>query len=151
MKKSYKIIIFIAILVALLILFASLNKQKEQTIKQVCFKDSCFKVEIADNQSSREKGLMFVHFLPENEGMLFIFEKEDIYSFWMKNTFIPLDMIWLDNSGNVVYLQNNALPCKEEVCKTYTPTAKAKYVLEINAGKSLEIGIMQGDNSDFRY
>lgn len=151
MKKQFKIVIFIVLVIALLILFTSLNKQKEQTIKQVCFKDSCFNVEIADNESSREKGLMYVESLPQNDGMLFIFETEDIYSFWMKNTLIPLDMIWLDSSRKIVYIQNNALPCKEVICKTYTPTGKAKYVLEINAGKASELNLKQGENADFSY
>ena len=77
---------------------------------------------------------MFVSEMPEDEGMLFIFEESGVYSFWMKNTLIPLDIIWLDEDKNIVFVKHNALPCKTEVCPSINPNASARYVLEINAG-----------------
>ena len=77
---------------------------------------------------------MFVKEMPENEGMLFIFEKSGIYPFWMKNTLIPLDIIWLDENQNIVFIKKNALPCKEDPCPSINPNKTARYVLEINSG-----------------
>lgn len=101
-------------------------------INQVCFINSCFDVEIADEDNERQQWLMYRKQLSSNSGMLFIFEKEDIHSFWMKNTNIPLDMIWIDKSGSIIDIQT-AQPCKEDSCPNYVPWWSWLYVLEINA------------------
>jgi uncharacterized membrane protein (UPF0127 family) len=72
--------------------------------------------------------------------MLFVFEKEALYPFWMKNTLIPLDMIWIDVQGKVIDIQT-ANPCTTDTCQDYIPSAKALYVLELNAGTSKRIGL----------
>jgi len=77
--------------------------------------------------------------------MLFIFEEEGVYPFWMKNTFIPLDMIWIDNSGTVVFISKNTPPCEQEPCPTIAPGRKAKYVLELCGGTADRIGLTVGD------
>jgi hypothetical protein len=105
----------------------------------------CFSVELAKTDAEREKGLMNRTELDKNKGMLFIFDKEGIYPFWMKNTLIPLDMIWIDGSGKVVFIAQNVQPCKTLICPVTVPSASAKYVLEINAGISKEFGIKTGD------
>ncbi|MDP2909631.1 MAG: DUF192 domain-containing protein, partial [bacterium] len=83
--------------------------------------------------------------LEEDAGMLFVFDKEDFYSFWMKNTLMPLDMIWINENNKIVYIQKNARPCETEKCQNYATPEKAKYVLEINAGLADKYGIKIGD------
>ena len=78
---------------------------------------------------------MYVKKLPENSGMLFIFDKPDIYTFWMKNTLIPLDMIRINQDNQIVDIQE-AIPCTTDICQTYPGKESASYVLEINKGLS---------------
>ena len=95
-----------------------------------------WKVEIANTNEERSQGLMYREKLEEGHGMLFVFEKVKVYEFWMKNTLIPLDMIWLDEDFDIVDVQT-AVPCpvEEENCPTYKPKGVAKYVLEVNGGE----------------
>jgi uncharacterized membrane protein (UPF0127 family) len=105
-----------------------------ENLKKICFKDNCVVVEIADTEASRARGLMFRDRLEQDCGMLFLFPSEDIYSFWMKNTFIDLDMIWLNKDLRVVEIKSFVPACKDLDCPSYIPEAKAKFVLELNAG-----------------
>ncbi|MDD3020602.1 MAG: DUF192 domain-containing protein [Alphaproteobacteria bacterium] len=95
-------------------------------------------VEIADNSSSRARGLMFRRTMPETSGMLFIFPDMRQPSFWMKNTLIPLDMLFLDEKGQVVDIHNMAIP---QDLTTITSSQPAKAVLEINSGMAKKWGI----------
>jgi hypothetical protein len=92
------------------------------------------KAEIADTDEKRAKGLMFRKSLTYSAGMLFIFDTEDFHSFWMKNTLIPLDILWLDKEFRIKYYYQNVPPCKSDPCPSYSPLFKAKFVLEVNAG-----------------
>lgn len=105
-----------------------------------------FYVEVVKTPEQKEKGLMFREALKENEGMLFIFEDEDKYSFWMKNTRIPLDIIWISACRKVVYVSKNNQP---QDISPVVPPVKARYVLEINAGLSEKFGIKSGDEVIF--
>lgn len=110
-----------------------------------------FYIEIARTPAQREKGLMFRESLPENNGMLFAFDDEAPRNFWMKNTLIPLDMIFMDKNGEVVSIQANVPPCNEQVTKTcpnYPSLAPARYVLEINAGLAQSHHIQPGSYMD---
>jgi len=121
------------------------KKTPQNQNNQVCFKQNCFAVELAKNYAEQEKGLMNRTQLDSNKGMLFIFNSEGVYPFWMKNTLIPLDMIWMDANNKIVFIAQNVQPCKTLICPVTTPTGKAKYVLEINAGISSDIGLKVGD------
>ena len=90
-----------------------------------------FQIELATTPEDRRRGLMFREQLPENEGMLFIFPQTQKHSFWMKNTFIPLDMIFIDKEKRIVGIVENAEPMTTE---TRTVPTASKYVLELNAG-----------------
>ena len=137
MKKI--LIIIIGLILILLIFTFGVKKYS-----QVCFEENCFNVELAETAQKRVLGLMFRENLKENEGMLFIFEKEEIHPFWMKNTKIPLDIIWINNLNEIVYINKNTQPCID-YCPTINPNKNAKYVLEINAGISDKIGLKEGD------
>lgn len=106
-----------------------------------------FNLEIADDEKERQKGLSKRASLGNDKGMLFVFEKKDKYSFWMKDTKIPLDIIFISDS-TIVDMYKNVPPQdgKENAnLPIYTSKAPANYVLEINGGLSDKYGIKIGD------
>lgn len=116
--------------------------------KEIQIKDNKYYLEVADNNFTRMKGLMNRESMPSNEGMLFIFDYVGIHSFWMKDTLIPLDMIWLNSNGEVVYMHKNAQPCSnfvQAICQSIIPSKTAKYVIELNAGEVDKSNIKVGD------
>jgi len=112
---------------------------------KICFSDFCWQAEVAKNRFTIAKGLMFRKGLGKNEAMLFVFNQEGMHSFWMKNTLIPLDIIWLDKDKKVVEITKNAQPCPSQKCQSYRNQQPAKYVLEINAGMAEKIGLSIGN------
>jgi len=102
-----------------------------------------FKVELAETSAEKTKGLMYRTELPEEHGMLFIFEKDSPRNFWMKNTLIPLDMIFINSELEVVEVKANVPPCKDDPCPSY-PSEPARYVLEVNGGLAEKKGIKAG-------
>lgn len=118
-------------------------------LQQVCFTDNCFWVELAITPGERTDGLMFRKYMPEDRGMLFLFPDEDNHSFWMKNTLIPLDIIWIGRDKKVVFIKPYAQPCASRYCPVITPDKKAKYVLEVNGGICEKIGLKIDDTLDF--
>lgn len=95
--------------------------------------EQSFYIETADTSDLRQQGLMYRESMPANRGMLFVWENEQPRTFWMKNTLIPLDMIWINGLNEIVDIQA-AEPCKVENCPHYSGKAPAKYVLELNQG-----------------
>jgi len=110
--------------------------------------DVKIRAEITDTLIKRTKGLMFKKTLPENEGMLFIFDNEGYHSFWMMNMSFPIDIIWIDEEMKVVDIVKNAQPCKLS-CSTYRPKEKAIYVLEVNANFTQKHGVKIGSSLQF--
>lgn len=104
-----------------------------------------FTVEIADTPDKRALGLMFRDELPADHGMLFIFDQEAPLSFWMKNTRIPLDIMYFDSRLVLVSVSENTPPCRMRLCPGYPSEGPAQYVLELNAGKASELGLQTGD------
>lgn len=94
---------------------------------------------------------MFRENLPQDEGMLFIFNEEGSYPFWMKNTLIPLDIIWIDENKEVVFISENSQPCKDDFCSNINPGRSAKYVLEVNGGIAKKIGLKTGDSINLKF
>ncbi len=88
-------------------------------------------IEIADDDIKRERGLMFRRQMELNQGMLFIFEEEDLRSFWMKNTYLPLDIIYLNAQKQIIRIHENVATMNEQPILSDFP---AKYVVEVNAG-----------------
>lgn len=99
-----------------------------------------FTVEVADEPAERSAGLMHRTELAEDEGMLFVFEEEKTLSFWMKNTLVPLDILFFANDGTFVSWETMQ-PCTEDPCPQYVSNAPAKYALEMSAGLVKELMI----------
>jgi len=102
------------------------------------------KAEVADTQEKIERGLMFRKHLGENKGMFFAFDSEGTYAFWMKNTLIPLDIIFISSDFKILEIFH-AEPCIEEPCKSYQTTKYAKYILEVNGDFTARNGIQVGN------
>lgn len=103
-------------------------------------------VDVAQTQDEKSLGLMFRDHLDEDKGMIFLFDKDQELSFWMKNTLIPLDMIFINNNYEIVDIQT-AIPCERNPCEHYD--SFAQYVLEVNAGYSEKHNIQVGDKVEF--
>lgn len=115
------------------------SKPSDSVIKQL-------DIEIADNEYERETGLMHRSSMKNNQGMLFIFKNSQPRYFYMKNTHIPLDIIYLDSNKKIVSFQNNAKPMNE----TSLPSnANAQYVLEINGGLATQWNLKVGDSISY--
>jgi len=141
-KNQLKLLIVLILVLATMLFFIFFYKIKSS----VCINEVCFNVQVPKTSEEFTRGLMHVEILDEDKGMLFIFPLTGNYSFWMKNTLIPLDIIWIDEDYHIVFIKNNALPCNpQENCPTINPGIEAKYVLEINSGLSDKYGFEIGD------
>lgn len=151
-KRKYVILLILIVLsAAMFIFFHARNNQisENDNALRICLKNKCFNVEIAKTEEEKRIGLMNRKHLDPDEGMLFLFENEGVYNFWMKNTLIPLDIIWIDKNKKIVFIKENAMPCNLEDCETLHLTQKARYVLEINGGLAKKHGIKIGDIAGF--
>ena len=101
-----------------------------------------FQVEIAKDEASRARGLMDRRFMPPDHGMLFEFDREAPEAFWMKDTYIPLDMIFISRAGVVTNIAANAEPLSERAIPSGPPCMA---VLELNGGAAARIGLKLGD------
>lgn len=104
-----------------------------------------FAVEIADTSEKQALGLMFRDSMSDDQGMVFIFPNEAPRSFWMKNTRIPLDIMYFDKELKMVSISADTPPCKVTRCPSYPSKAPAMYVLELNAGMAKKLGVGEGD------
>ncbi|NOT88957.1 MAG: DUF192 domain-containing protein [Lysobacter sp.] len=104
-----------------------------------------FQVEIADDDMERARGLMFRESMDENRGMLFIHDDQQPLAYWMKNTKIPLDILYFDSKRQLVSLQPDVPPCSlGNRCPPYPSHKPAIYVLELNAGQAAKLGLKDG-------
>ncbi len=108
-----------------------------------------FDAEVARNQEQFTLGLMHRPQLGKDKGMLFVFPDSEERYFWMKNTLIPLDIIFISESHRVVNIALQAQPCPQMPCPTYNSSQPVKYVLEVNGGLSREMGLKVGDKVNF--
>jgi hypothetical protein len=107
------------------------GKSTMSALHTIRINDQPLQVEIAQTPEASSLGLMFRESLPEDQGMLFVFPQQQILSFWMRNTFIPLDIAFIDHAGVIVDIQRMA-PLDETI--NYISAAPALYALEVNAG-----------------
>ena len=109
-----------------------------------------YQVEIANNDAERTRGLMFRDELAADHGMLFIHDEQGPQAYWMKNTRIPLDILYFDNDRKLVSQQRDVPPCSAgDRCPSYPSEAPARYVLELNAGDALRLGV--GNGAELRF
>lgn len=107
-------------------------------------------VEVADDDAERARGLMFRDELPEGHGMLFLHDQEEPQAYWMKNTRIPLDILYFDHDRKLVSAQRGVPPCSlGDRCPPFPSEGPAIYVLELNAGEADALGVQPGDALDF--
>lgn len=112
--------------------------------------DTRITLDVAVTPEELARGLMFRPFLPEDRGMLLLFEEERVPSIWMKNTLVQLDLVFLDDSGRVVDVIERADPCAADPCPHYIPRHPARTVLEIAAGVAGSHGLKEGDVIEFQ-
>ena len=109
-----------------------------------------YEVEIADSDASRAQGLMFRDKMADGHGMLFIHDYEEPQAYWMKNTRIPLDILYFDTGRKLVSQQRDVPPCSAgDACPVYPSNAPARYVLELNAGQAARLKLQDG--SEIRF
>lgn len=162
-KLSILIIVFVVIIAALYMLFIeeiSLTEEKEnhQPLALVTFQlnDSAsldITCEIASNPEERSEGLMHREELPMDRGMLFVYDETTNVSYWMKNTLIPLDIIFINETGEVINVEEAEIEpdVPDNELTRYNSSAPTKWVVEINQGLSALHGIQPGTHVDIEY
>src|SRR5690349_13344994 len=104
-----------------------------------------FTTELATDEASREHGLMMRTELAADHSMLFVFPDTQPRWFWMKNTLVPLDILYFDADRKLVSMQLDVPPCEADPCPSYPSDAPARYVLELPAGTARRVGVESGD------
>ena len=111
---------------------------------RVCAADACVNAEVVTKKADQQRGLQGRTGLGQNQGMLFVFTKDERYRFWMKDMKFPIDILWLDSQGLIVSVSENAPVCLADPCPVYAPPQDARYVLEVGAGFSRAHGFISG-------
>lgn len=137
MKRSHLLLPLITILAACA---ATTQPSAQPATIKVDIGGKVFTLEVADTPALRQQGLMFRKEMAADHGMLFIFDKPDKHGFWMKNTYIPLDLIYLDATGKIVDIQ----PLKPLEEAAVYPAAEASFAIELNAGVAKEQKLAPG-------
>ncbi len=143
--------ILAGIVVSILVRVTNASTQTAQVLPvtaQVQIGQQTIALEVAKTPEQRSRGLMYRTELASNRGMLFLFETTEPLSFWMKNTLIPLDIVFLKD-GEVKQIAT-ASPCHKSPCPLYSSKASVNQVLELPAGKVQELGIKIGDRLSFQ-
>jgi uncharacterized membrane protein (UPF0127 family) len=101
-----------------------------------------FKVELAETGEQKSRGLMYRREMGVDEGMLFLYRRDQVVTMWMANTFLPLDMLFIERDGTIVRIQANTIPQSREIISS---RKRVRAVLELNAGTARRLGISPGD------
>jgi len=137
---------YLIVLVLLSCVFCSASEVK---LIPLYIGSNTFTVEIADTPGKRSLGLMYREYIPDNYGMLFLFDEEEYQSFWMMNCKVSLDIIYIDSGKRVVDIYPSVPPCKKEPCPSYMSRKPAQYVLELRANRAKELNLKPGDYISF--
>lgn len=139
----------------LLILLTSCHEDqpKDKEVSKACINQHCFNLILAKTDAERTKGLRGKPVLQTNEGMLFVFKDEAIRPFWMPDMNFPIDIIWINQHQEIVYIAKDAKPCPrpstQENCHNITPNKIASSVLEVKAGLANDYQMKIGDKVTF--
>jgi uncharacterized membrane protein (UPF0127 family) len=134
------------IILALIFTFDSETNTSVPLLRRVSVNGTYVRVHVADTEEARSRGLSGTQNLAPDEGMLFVFDKPGIYSFWMKDMLIPIDIIWIDENGVIVKIAHEVQP--ESYPNAFTPENEALYVLEVVSGFSEIYNIEVGQKVD---
>jgi uncharacterized membrane protein (UPF0127 family) len=135
--------------IALVLLVAGAALATPATTRLTLPSGKALSVEVMVKDEDRAMGLMFRPSLPEDRGLLFVFQQADFHGIWMKNCRFPIDIVWLDEESRVVHLAEGVPPCKAEPCPVYQPLRRASYVLEIGAGQARREKALVGSRLSF--
>ncbi|MFC4351476.1 DUF192 domain-containing protein [Fodinicurvata halophila] len=142
-KKACKVFFTLSVIIILgLPVVAQEAERSQLTIETATGETHEFEVELADTNAERAQGLMFRRSLEEGTGMFFLYPRSQRISMWMKNTLIPLDIIFIDEGGQIVRIAQRTIP---ESTTSIPSGGPAKAVLEVNAGVTQRLGIDEGD------
>ena len=150
MKTKFVIVITIFLTTIMTQVFSNQQLKKPRYGEVIFLKQQlAIKVEIAQSDAERSIGLMFRENLAERNGMLFVNEQEKKLAIWMKNTLIPLDIVFVSAQGVIVSIFKDLQPCLKVPCQIYESQEMAKYILEINAGLAEKNGVRVGQRLKF--
>ena len=141
MKKIFKFFCILCLGIIVLTALFLYFHNKHTLIIQTPTGDVKYRIERAVTREEQQKGLMYRKHLPQNHGMIFIFNPPRVANMWMRNTLIPLDMVFFDHTGRVISVHKNAIPHDETIISSFIPVAG---VLEINAGEAQKFRIGRG-------
>ncbi|HYB83772.1 MAG TPA: DUF192 domain-containing protein [archaeon] len=120
-----------------------------QTLSEISIAGVTLSVELATTPAAQAQGLSDRDSMPADHGMLFVFNQEAEWAFWMHEMRFSLDIIWFNSNRQAVFIEQDLPPCTPAGCPVYTPTANATYVLEVNAGFVRANGLALGDSFSF--
>lgn len=157
MNKYHKIIIILILFISAILILFLFNRNlvlapedlSGYKTEEMRINGKIINVEISDTLEKQEKGLSGRQSMPENQGMLFVFDRPDFYSFWMKDMNFSLDFIWI-RGDEVVEITRNVKPEDYKPPKSLVPKNKIDKVLEFNAGMAEKMGIKEGNKADFK-
>jgi uncharacterized membrane protein (UPF0127 family) len=148
MKNKSLIYSFVTVIIFIIILsFSVKNVEPKQEISLVKIGNMDIKVELAVTKEEQVKGLSGRESLAEDSGMLFVFSKPSRYYFWMKDMHFPIDIVWLNENKEIIYIKQDAQA--DDFLETYGPEADSKYVLEVVAGFAEKNKVKVGDKVEF--
>ena len=141
------IIVVITIMISIYYPFQTTIEFRSDIKGNVTINGKILEVELADETEERSQGLMFRKSMARDTGMLFIFDEEGFYSFWMMNMNFNLDIIWIKNNGSISHIERDVPSCFIS-CPSYSSRDSARYVLELNSGVAKELGLQVGSFVD---
>lgn len=143
MKRWITVLFLCCVIVITLCFSKILSEQNRQSLYIITHKGKAtYQIEVADTPARQQRGLMYRKSIPTNQGMLFDFHQEKIVFMWMKNTYIPLDMLFADKKGIIRHIHEGVRPLDETIIPSQIPI---RYVIELNAGQVKEKGIQIGN------
>lgn len=149
---KHKKLTILLVITILLIAFAAISiffavKERSDNATKIHLGNKVFSYEVADNDFLRAKGLGGRSYIPEDQAMLFVFDNTDTHCFWMKDMKFSIDILWLNESKDVIHVEKNVSPSSYP--KSYCPMVNAWYVVEVRSGIADKLGLSTGSKVNF--